>query len=382
MKRQVFWKSHAEHGYPTVDANLSGNVLIVGGGIGGVSLAYFLLSRGVKDITILEKGKIGHGATGHSAGMLVTEIEGESLDSLSKKIGFEHASLYWHAQGDMLKKIHKIIQEEHILCDAVSERLFIFSKYHTKDIDVDVELRHKMHLATKNYIGEQLLTQIQTEYYDTAEEIQSGISVNPLRLVQGLAEVVYKKGVRIFEHSEVQETHTGLFSNGYTLNFNTVVYAKDAYTDSADILRYNTTCAVTEVLPQHTLSMLHLKEYKMYIENQISSYHYMKMTKDGRILIGFGDRKTKEVTGHVPVIEQHVHNIKKYIKAVFPTEDIALEYVWTGTYGLHAHPLPFVSTKGNIHTFAGAGTQIATMVVAEVIADRIVGKQHVLNHIF
>jgi glycine/D-amino acid oxidase-like deaminating enzyme len=206
--------------------------------------------------------------------------------------------------------------------------------------------------------------------------------VNPIQLVQGLAEVVHKKGVRIFEYAEVQESNLDITANGYSLNFNTVVYAKDAYTENTDILRYNTTCAVTEVLPLHTLSMLHLKEHKMYIENQISSYHYMKMTKDRRILIGFGDRKTKHIEENMSVIEDHVRNIKKYIKNVFPTEHINIEYAWTGTYGLHTHPLPFVSSKENKHVFAGAGTQVATVVIAEMIADRVVGKQHVLNPLF
>ncbi len=360
---------------------MSGNVLIVGGGIGGVMLAYFLLERGVTDITLVEQGEIGNGATGHSAGMLLTEIEGESLETLSKKIGFMNASKYWHAQGNMLQKIAHIIKQENIQCDAVTERLFVFSKRDTKEMKTDSELRHKMHLVSKNYVGEKILSQIQTEYYDTAEEILSGLSVNPLQLVQGLAEVLVKRGVQIYEHSQVTNTGNKISVGTHALNFNTVVYAQDAYSNSSDILKYKTTCVVSEVVPKHILSMMHLRDYKMYIENQVSSYHYMKMTKDGRLLVGFGDRKTNTI-GEVTLMEEHVQNIKKYLSVVFPHFKIGLAYAWTGVYGLHVHPLPCIQSSGQVHFFGGAGTQVATVVSAEIVADRVVGKKHVLDHLF
>lgn len=48
---------------------------IVGGGIAGLSTAYFLLKHTSKNIILLEAERVAHGATGHNAGQLVSYFE-------------------------------------------------------------------------------------------------------------------------------------------------------------------------------------------------------------------------------------------------------------------------------------------------------------------
>ncbi|HXH69893.1 MAG TPA: glycine oxidase ThiO [Pyrinomonadaceae bacterium] len=63
--------------------NLSKNpcILIIGGGIIGLSLARELHIKGVRKITILERGKIGGEATSAAAGMLAPQAEAEKPDN-------------------------------------------------------------------------------------------------------------------------------------------------------------------------------------------------------------------------------------------------------------------------------------------------------------
>jgi glycine/D-amino acid oxidase-like deaminating enzyme len=49
------------------------SVVVVGGGIAGVSCAYHLAKVGVKDVVLLEKGELTSGSTHHAAG-LVTQF--------------------------------------------------------------------------------------------------------------------------------------------------------------------------------------------------------------------------------------------------------------------------------------------------------------------
>ena len=44
------------------------NVVIVGGGILGVSLLYHLAKEGCKDLVLIEKGELTSGSTWHAAG--------------------------------------------------------------------------------------------------------------------------------------------------------------------------------------------------------------------------------------------------------------------------------------------------------------------------
>ncbi|MDE3024466.1 MAG: FAD-binding oxidoreductase, partial [Acidobacteriota bacterium] len=48
-------------------------VVVIGGGIAGVSCAYHLASAGVRDVVLVEKGELTSGSTHHAAG-LVTQF--------------------------------------------------------------------------------------------------------------------------------------------------------------------------------------------------------------------------------------------------------------------------------------------------------------------
>jgi len=56
------------------------NTLIIGGGVIGLSLARELHKRGVKKITILERGKLGQESSFAAAGILAPQAEAEKPD--------------------------------------------------------------------------------------------------------------------------------------------------------------------------------------------------------------------------------------------------------------------------------------------------------------
>jgi glycine/D-amino acid oxidase-like deaminating enzyme len=51
------------------------DVAVVGGGISGMVMAYYLLTRTNRRVMLLEKELVGHGATGHNAGQAVAAFE-------------------------------------------------------------------------------------------------------------------------------------------------------------------------------------------------------------------------------------------------------------------------------------------------------------------
>lgn len=70
----------------------SAEVVIVGGGIIGVSIAYYLAKKGMREVLLLERGMMGEGATGKCAGGIRTQFSTEiniRLSLLSLKV-FEH----------------------------------------------------------------------------------------------------------------------------------------------------------------------------------------------------------------------------------------------------------------------------------------------------
>jgi glycine/D-amino acid oxidase-like deaminating enzyme len=64
------------------------DVAIVGAGIAGVSTAFFTLHETSKKITLIEGGRLAHGATGHNAGQVTTYFE-RPLHDIAEEFGPE-----------------------------------------------------------------------------------------------------------------------------------------------------------------------------------------------------------------------------------------------------------------------------------------------------
>ncbi len=82
------WIKQLKRTRPVVPLNkdISADVAIVGGGIAGVTTAYFTLRDTNQSVVLLEADKIAHGATGHNAGQITSYFE-RSFNELVKTFG-------------------------------------------------------------------------------------------------------------------------------------------------------------------------------------------------------------------------------------------------------------------------------------------------------
>ncbi len=70
--------------------NREADVVVVGGGIAGVTTAFFTLRNTEKSVLLLEADKVAHGATGHNAGQITSYFE-RPLYELVEEFGLERA---------------------------------------------------------------------------------------------------------------------------------------------------------------------------------------------------------------------------------------------------------------------------------------------------
>jgi len=67
------------------------DVVVVGAGIAGISTAFFVLRDTDLRVTLIERARVGHGATGHNAGQLTTYFE-RPLPSIAEEFGTDLAT--------------------------------------------------------------------------------------------------------------------------------------------------------------------------------------------------------------------------------------------------------------------------------------------------
>ncbi len=80
-----------------LDKNLETDLLVIGGGIAGITTAYTLLRDTQQTVTLIDCNLVGHGASGHNAGQLTTYFE-RPLSDIASQFGVD---LTCEAQKDV-----------------------------------------------------------------------------------------------------------------------------------------------------------------------------------------------------------------------------------------------------------------------------------------
>ena len=73
-----------------LDRDCTTDVVVIGAGIAGVATTFFTLRNTSADVVLIERARVGRGATGHNAGQLATYFE-RPLCDLVDTYGFDAA---------------------------------------------------------------------------------------------------------------------------------------------------------------------------------------------------------------------------------------------------------------------------------------------------
>lgn len=171
-------------------------VIIIGGGLIGLSIAFELIERGVK-ITIIEKDKIGKGASWAAGGMLAPQSEG--LDGEFLNFCLESRNLY----GDFIKRIEEKTLKEtgYWKCGILK---LAFSKEEAQKIKQDVERFKRLGLPAL-WLDRKAL---EKEYKNLGDEVIGGAlykedsQVDNRTLCNALANYV-KQNAKVLENTKV-----------------------------------------------------------------------------------------------------------------------------------------------------------------------------------
>lgn len=376
MKNEIFWKNPGYQVRPELRGNIECDYLIVGGGVTGVSAAYFLAKSGAKNIVLVEKNYIGSGATGKAAGTLV--IRGETdLQDLIKTHGRKKALLYWEGTHAGLHGIRNVIREEKIDCDAEPQDTLYCGYKHKTYVNLYKEYKIEKSLedTTKFLKGDELKKELNTNLF-THGILSSlhGLSVNPLKLTQNLSVALEKYGVKIYEQTAFLESSENIAKTEHgTIQYKKLIIAMDMDNSPGKVKNQKTTIAITRPLTPSELVQTRLKKKKIIFDSK-KNYNYLKVLKDSRILFGYGTilvhKKHRETEPRV----SHLRKIESFIKKLFPYLNLELEYAWSGNFGVTKKYNPVIEFNGDTVSISGAGSQVICFLAAEHVVNKLLGK--------
>lgn len=135
MKTASIWESTAQKSkkYPSLQGDKEADVVIIGGGITGLTAA-MLLSEAGKKVVLLEALDIGLGTTGNSTGNLYVTVD-EHLSVIKKKWSADVMKAIINSRSSALELITQTISRFNIDCDFYRTSFNYFAEGLDKEIE-------------------------------------------------------------------------------------------------------------------------------------------------------------------------------------------------------------------------------------------------------
>lgn len=174
--------------------NQNTDVLIIGGGISGMTTAYFLMNSNQK-ITVIDKSMIGMGVTSKTTAKL-NYLQGDIYQKLEKNFDKKTSKLYFDSQREAIEIVNKIIKKEKIDCDLEKCDSFIFTKEKKgiKKIEKEKEILEGWDIKCGTV--ENLPIHFPIEYGIVTKDTYT---FHPLKYIEGMKKVINSK-IDIYEN--------------------------------------------------------------------------------------------------------------------------------------------------------------------------------------
>lgn len=308
------------------------------------------------DVVVLERATVGHGASGRNGGF-VMPLLGWNLVKTTRKLGRERARRAYESMYAAVDHTVRVIREESIDCDLEQSGYLLLA---TKGDRTD-HVRREATLGAELGFGYEYLEGDALRAHVSAEAFRAGCYdprcaiINPAKLAHGLAEVVRRQGVRIYEQTAVESVDSGevltIRANGRTVRTRTLVVAANAYGGSLGFLE-------ARVLPVHTYVVLtaplsdRMLEHigwnrRTSLETARNFIHYFRLTADNRILFGGDDAKLHPGRRYRDYDQGISRRLETRLRSFFPQlSEVPITHRWGG---------PVAATLDMLPTFGASG---------------------------
>lgn len=357
--------------FPQLTEDITTDVVIIGGGITGISTAHRLTSKS-RNVVVLEEMKVGGGTTSHSTGNLYVTID-QLLAKLRSKYDDNTVDQVVRARAEALDAIEDNVQHFGLDCDFKRCPWYLYSAddQNDKKIEKEVEVAGDIKLGL---IGEEVSLPYRVSKMIS---LPNQAQINPMRYVQQLANAIHSEDCQIFEGTR----------------------ATNIEHDGDDYLIHT---PHAKIKTKYVIHATHTPKGFMFIQTLLGPYREYgiachlkgKIDYDG-IYWGYYNKGEKYSTriyerngeqlllvvgkphkvGQADDNEDYIRQLEQFARKHFDVEDIVCR--WGGQHYKPADLLPYIGRKGsdsNVFVATGYSTDglvygtLAGMIISDIIS--------------
>jgi glycine/D-amino acid oxidase-like deaminating enzyme/nitrite reductase/ring-hydroxylating ferredoxin subunit len=361
------------------------DVVIVGGGITGLTAAY-LLTRAGRSVAVLERDRCARTDTGYTTAH-VTMVTDMRLSELVKSFGREHAQAAWDAGLAAIDQIDQIARREKIECRFEWVPNYLHAPGAAAAMVDDVDFKEEA--AVANDLGFDATFVAEVPFiHRPGVRYEGQARFHPRMYLSGLARAIQDGGGRIYEHSEAREfcdEPLSVSANDCTITCSDVVIATHtpltgnknialAALFQTKLALYSSYVVAGQIPPGRIADAL--------FSDTADPYHYLRV-HPGRdydvVIFGGEDHKT----GQAADTHARYSRLERELKAL--VHDVRVTHHWSGQVIESYDGLPYLGRitdhQYTATGFAGNGMTFGTL-GAMIATDAIVGRPNPWAELF
>ena len=374
--------------YPYLKKDLNCEILIIGGGIDGAILNFYLSQK--HDVVLVDKGRLGYACTSCATALLEYQLD-EFAKDLQKYLTEEEIVLAYQMGLDAIKKTEKFIKKYGNHCEFAKKPTFLFTNsiFSVKAMQEEFKFRTNHGFECKLYDNANNPFPFPIKCGIYCEN--GGCEFNPYLFEKQMIENSPNQD-KIYENTHI--TQLIKQKKGYlaitnfgekncckkvviATGFNWEVLNKDDLCD-----RFVTYSIVTEPVKDFSW------HNKALVHDESSPYHYMRLLPDNRVIFGGEDTPFKQKPISEKKTNEKYDKLTKDLFKQFPQlKNVKIEYKFCGSFGVTNNNLGLIGERDiddDILLFISCGANgiINAIAGAEIIEDILTSKPNKLIQLF
>jgi glycine/D-amino acid oxidase-like deaminating enzyme/nitrite reductase/ring-hydroxylating ferredoxin subunit len=382
-QHKSFWVASTDtQNFPTLTQNLETDVLVIGGGIAGLTTAYLLAKSG-RQVVLVEDGQLGSGESGRTTAHLTAALD-DRYYYIENVFGEKAAGLAAESHTAAIETIEEIVASENIDCHLRRVTGYLFSHPSDKPSHLEKEF------AATQRAG------LDTNLRQGIPGLNNGLrciefpnqgQFHIMKYLRGLARAISAAGGQIFTGTHATDIDSsGAKCNGYQVKAKHIVVATNSPVN--DLVTMHTkqhpyrTYVIAGKVKKGTLPYALWWDTGDVQSKWVSEpYHYVRLEQYDEqydlLIAGGEDHKTGQSAAEDIAEPQRYERLEAWTRAHFPDLE-QIDYRWSGQVLEPVDSLGFMGKNpgdDNIYIITGdSGNGMThTTIGALIITDLING---------